>query len=80
MQANRQCDIIKHIKYDRRKVRNEERSNSSRTRVKALYERTRHFKETKEGVFTMCKMMEDMRNETAKETAKKERINLAKNS
>lgn len=37
---------------------------------KPLYERAKYFKETKEGVATMCKMMEDMRNETAEATAK----------
>ena len=32
---------------------------------KPLYERTKCFKETEEGVAAMCKMMEDMRNEAA---------------
>lgn len=36
---------------------------------KLLYERTKYFKETEEGVAAMCKMMEDMRNEAAKEAA-----------
>ncbi len=35
-----------------------------------LYERAKHFKETKEGVAAMCKMMEDMRNEAAEEAVK----------
>ena len=50
-------------------------TNPEDMHYKALYERTKHFKATKEGVATMCKMMEDMRNETAE----KERIDLAKN-
>ncbi len=37
---------------------------------KVLYERVKHFKATKEGVATMCKMMEDMRNEAAEEAVK----------
>ena len=32
---------------------------------KPLYERTKYFKETEEGVAAMCKMMEDMRDEAA---------------
>ena len=36
-----------------------------------LAEKVRYFKETEEGVSAMCKMMEDMRNETALATAKK---------
>ncbi len=65
-------------------------TNPEDMHYEALYERTRHFKETKEGVSTMCKMMEDMRNEAAEEAtrkaneeaerkAAKERIELAKN-
>ena len=65
-------------------------TNPEDMHYQVLYERTRHFKETKEGVSTMCKMMEDMRNEAAKEAtrkaneeaerkAAKERIELAKN-
>ena len=45
-------------------------TNPEDMHYKALYERAKHFKETKEGVATMCKMMEDMRNETAKEAVK----------
>ena len=36
---------------------------------KVLAERVRYFKEDKEGIDTMCKAMEDMRNETAHEKA-----------
>lgn len=36
---------------------------------KPLYERTKYFKETEEGVAAMCKMMEDMRNEATREAA-----------
>ena len=46
-------------------------TNPEDMHYQALYERTRHFKETKEGVSTMCKMMEDMRNEAAREAAEK---------
>ena len=45
-------------------------TNPEDMHYQALYERTRHFKETKEGVSTMCKMMEDMRNEAAEKAAK----------
>lgn len=50
-------------------------TNPSDMYYKTLYERVKYFKESKEGVATMCKMMEDMRNEAAKA----ERISLAKN-
>ena len=56
-------------------------TNSEDMYYKVLYEREKHFKETKEGVATMCKMMEDMRNEAAEEAAKEaalaERIEFA---
>ena len=52
-------------------------TNPEDMHYKVLYERAKHFKETKEGVATMCKMMEDMRNETAQETALAERIEFA---
>ena len=35
----------------------------------ALARRARYFKQDEKGVATMCKMMEDMRNEKAKEIA-----------
>ena len=44
--------------------------NPSYMYYKPLYERAKYFKETKEGVATMCKMMEDMCNEAAEEAAK----------
>ena len=34
---------------------------------KILAERVRYFKEDEKGVATMCRVMEDMRNETARE-------------
>ena len=40
---------------------------------KILAERVRYFKEDEKGVATMCRVMEDMRNETARE----ERIAMA---
>lgn len=45
-------------------------TNPEDMHYKVLYERAKHFKETKEGVATMCKMMEDMRNEAAEEAVK----------
>ena len=45
-------------------------TNPSDMYYKPLYERAKYFKETKEGVATMCKMMEDMRNETAQEAVR----------
>ena len=41
-------------------------------------ERTRYFKENPEGVKQMCKIMEDMRNETRNETLKESAVNTAK--
>ena len=35
---------------------------------KELADRTRYFKETEEGVEAVCKVMEDMRTEKARET------------
>lgn len=43
-----------------------------------LADRVRFFKETKEGVATMCKAMEDMRNESFKEGQKDRCIKTAK--
>lgn len=43
-----------------------------------LAERVRYFKESEKGVEAMCKVMEDMRNETARETARFERQQFAK--
>ena len=34
-----------------------------------MADRVRYFKEDKKGVTTMCRIMEEMRNETARETA-----------
>ena len=45
-------------------------TNPEDMHYKALCERAKHFKKTKEGVATMCKMMEDMRNEAAEEAVK----------
>ncbi len=49
-------------------------TNPNDMQYKQLAERTRYFKEDEKGVATMCKMMEDMRNEAAT----KERIDMAK--
>ena len=38
-------------------------------RYKPLADRARYFKKTEEGVRSMCRLLEEMREETAKETA-----------
>ena len=40
-------------------------SNADEIRNPLLQSRARFFKDTEEGVVSMCKMLEDMRNETA---------------
>lgn len=42
-----------------------------------LAEKVRYFKEDEKGIDTMCKVMEDMRNETAKRAAEQEKFNIA---
>lgn len=42
-----------------------------------LAEKVRYFKEDEKGIDTMCKVMEDMRNETAKKAAEQEKFNIA---
>jgi len=44
-----------------------------------LAEKARFFKETEEGVSYLCKLNEDMRNETAAEAAMLEKIQIALN-
>lgn len=48
--------------------------NADDMNFELVAERTRYFKEDPEGVRTMCKIMEDLRNETLKESA----VNTAK--
>ena len=48
-------------------------------KIKELADKTRYFKETQEGVSIMCKAIEDMRNEAAKEAAMLEKIQLVMN-
>ena len=43
-----------------------------------LADRVRYFKEDKKGVATMCRIMEEMRNETARETERAKAIKVAK--
>jgi hypothetical protein len=43
-----------------------------------MADRTRYLKETPEGVKEMCKVMEDMRNETVRKTVLKTIISLMK--
>lgn len=49
----------------------------------ALAKRARYFKQDKEGVATMCKIMEDMRNEAAQkalfDSAKEKALKMIKN-
>ena len=44
-----------------------------------LAERVQYFKEEKKGVQHMCRVLEDMRNEVAKETKEKTKLEAAKN-
>ncbi|MDE7202621.1 MAG: Rpn family recombination-promoting nuclease/putative transposase [Lachnospiraceae bacterium] len=52
--------------------------NADDMNFELVAERTRYFKENPEGVKQMCKIMEDMRNETRKETLKESAVNTAK--
>ncbi len=54
-------------------------TNPNDMQYKQLAERTRYFKEDEKGVATMCKMMEDMRNDVAEKAAIQERTDMAKN-
>ena len=44
-------------------------TDPEKIQYKQLAERVRYFKEDEKGVAVMCKMMEDMKNEAAKEAA-----------
>ena len=44
---------------------------------KELAEKARYFKENPKGVTTMCKALEDMRNEVAMQTAEQTKIQMA---
>ena len=46
-------------------------------KYKILADRVRYFKEDEKGVATMCRAMEEMRNETARETEHAKAINKA---
>ena len=52
--------------------------NADDMNFELVAERTRYFKENPEGVKQMCKIMEDMRNETRNETLKESAVNTAK--
>ena len=54
-------------------------SNPSEMNYELLAEKARFFKETEEGVSHMCKLNEEMRNETATEAAMLEKIQIALN-
>lgn len=45
---------------------------------KALAEKARYYKQDEKGVATMCKIMEDMRNEAAREAAQKAELKSAR--
>ena len=53
-------------------------SNPDDMNYKALAEKAKYFKQDEEGVATMCKIMEDMRNEAAREAAEQAEQNKAK--
>lgn len=44
---------------------------------KELADKVRYFKEDEKGVEAKCKVMEDMRNGTAKKAAEQEKLNIA---
>lgn len=48
-------------------------------KIKELADKTRYFKETPEGVSIMCKVIEEMRNEAAKEAAMLEKVQMVMN-
>ena len=54
-------------------------SNPNEMNYELLAEKARFFKETEEGVSHMCKLNEEMRNETATEAAMLEKIQMALN-
>ncbi|MCM1027948.1 MAG: PD-(D/E)XK nuclease family transposase [Roseburia sp.] len=53
-------------------------TNAADMYYKPLADRVRFFKESKEGILIMCKVMEDMRQESLKEGIKEGAINTAK--
>lgn len=52
-------------------------TNADDMNYRELAEKVRYFKEDEKGIDTMCKVMEDMRNETAKRAAEQEKFNIA---
>ena len=54
-------------------------TNPDEMNYRLLADRARYFKEDEKGVATMCKMMEDMRKEAAKEADLEARISMAQN-
>ena len=53
-------------------------TNAKDMKYKILADRVRYFKEDEKGVATMCRAMEEMRNETARETEHAKAIKVAK--
>ena len=53
-------------------------SRSEEMHYQILADRVRYFKEDTEGVATMCKVMEDMRNEAAREADKARMVKIAR--
>lgn len=54
-------------------------TNADDMHYKELADKVRYFKEDEKGVAVMCKVMEDMRNETAKKAAEQTKIEMAIN-
>ena len=55
-----------------------ERADPDDMNYEMLAKRARYFKQDEEGVKAMCKMLEDMRNEAAREAAQKAELEKAK--
>lgn len=52
-------------------------TNADDMNYRELADKVRYFKEDEKGIDTMCKVMEDMRNETAKKAAEQEKLSIA---
>lgn len=53
-------------------------TNPDDMNYEALAKKARYFKQDEKGVATMCKMLEDMRNEAAREAAQKAELKSAR--
>lgn len=52
-------------------------TNADDMNYRELADKVRYFKEDEKEIDTMCKVMEDMRNETAKKAAEQEKLSIA---